>query len=66
MITYTIALKQLIVSLVLTAIEGQTYTHDPQGVGWSSAKKRCECVGNLAILDKEEKQTRFLHVFSSG
>ena len=41
--------------------EGQTtYRYQASTIGWTSAKKACECEGNLAILDTEEKQTQLL------
>ena len=45
-------------SSVFVAIEGQTvYTYHAFGLSWIPAKAYCECLGNLARLDTEAKQT---------
>ena len=49
----------MIVIAVLT--EGQTtYRYQTSTISWTVAKTACECEGNLAILDTEEKQTQLL------
>ena len=49
--------------LDLTAlVESQepSYEYQPYRVKWFTAKVWCECQGNLAILDSQQKQERLL------
>ena len=56
-----LTLQHKLLSLVLTTIKGKIYTYETiQGGAWIFVKKHCECSGNLAIPDTEEKNVQLI------
>ena len=46
--------------LDFTTTDTLTYTIPGNTLGWSSAKRFCECFGNLVVIDTAEKQADIL------